>query len=498
MLPSPFGRGAGGEGVEKTRIALTLTLYQRERGHENATLTTKMQPSMTNRRLSAAALLACAVWGGCRPGASGDDRPLVVVVSGDTAGYIAPCRCASNQSGGLPRRATYVERLRGEADVILADTGGAPGGTSPYDLANFEAILRGEVAMGIAAHNIGAAEATLGADELRRLAKELNVPLVSANVLDGNGELVAERLRIVRAVGRRVALVGVLGEQYATDQLTVTPPARAVLGALKTAAGKYDALIVLAYLEAGDLEALAGALPGADVIVAGPDPVAPKPLGPRLLASVTNQGKFLAHFDAPRPGSSGRWTGKIVELTEQFADDPQQAANIERFREELAKRDFTPADTSFADPLWSGLSKSEQIAGNARCRECHAEDCHLWEDSAHARAWESLQSLGTEVDPECQRCHTTGYGRPGGFVSIGRTPGPVNVGCESCHGPALDHADDPDARDTPSRSLRAEAYCVGCHDRDQSPQFVYDEYWAKIEHGEPDTAGTSRAERPSE
>jgi len=458
----------------------------------------KMRPSATNRRLSAAALLACAVWGGCRPGASGEDRPLVVVVSGDTAGYIAPCRCASNQSGGLPRRAAYVEQLRSEADVILADVGGAAGGTSPYDLANFEAILRGEVAMGVAAHNIGKTEATMGPDELRRLAADLDVPLVSANVLDGNGELVAEPLRIVRAAGRRVALVGVLGEQYATDRLTVTPPARAVLSALKTAAGEYDVLIVLAYLKAGDLEELAGALPGADVIVGGPDPVAPKPLGPRLLASVTNQGKFLAHFDAPPPGSSDRWTGKIVELDEKIADDPQQVANIERFREELARRDFAPGETSFTDPLWSSLSKGEQIAGSERCRECHAEDCRLWEDSRHAHAWESLQSLRAEVDPECQRCHTTGYGWPGGFVSVERTPAPVDVGCESCHGPSLAHADDPDSRDTPSRSIRAEAYCVGCHNHDQSPQFVYDEYWAEIQHGEPDAPGTSNEERPVE
>lgn len=35
-LPSPFGRGAGGEGglncIAKNRSALTLTLFQRERG----------------------------------------------------------------------------------------------------------------------------------------------------------------------------------------------------------------------------------------------------------------------------------------------------------------------------------------------------------------------------------------------------------------------------------------------------------------------------------
>ncbi len=53
------------------------------------------------------------------------DRPLVLVVSADTAGFIIPCGCTSNQSGGLPRRATYVESLRETADVLVLDAGGA-------------------------------------------------------------------------------------------------------------------------------------------------------------------------------------------------------------------------------------------------------------------------------------------------------------------------------------------------------------------------------------
>ena len=51
--------------------------------------------------------------------------------------------------------------LRRQAEIILADVGGAVHGTSPYDLAKLEAILCGEALMGAAAHNIGAARSPI-------------------------------------------------------------------------------------------------------------------------------------------------------------------------------------------------------------------------------------------------------------------------------------------------------------------------------------------------
>lgn len=38
-------------------------------------------------------------------------------------------------------------------------------------------------------------------------------------------------------------------------------------------------------------------------------------------------------------------------------------------------------------------------------------------------------------DANCLPCHTTGYGKPGGFKSIEETPDLAGVQCEMCHGP---------------------------------------------------------------
>ncbi len=432
--------------------------------------------------LSLLGVLACAALAGCRP--SGPGRPLVVVASGDTAGWIAPCGCASNQSGGLPRRASYVEGLRRQADVLLVDAGGAVRGTSPYDLAKLEAILRGEALMGVAAHNLGAAEARFGPGQLRRLAATLAVPLLSANLCDISGRLVAAPLRIVLVGGRRVAVVGVLAERYATAESRVLPPRQAALEALGSAAGKFDAALVLAYLPEDELQQFAEALPEADLVIGGPtgQPISPKLVGPTLLCSATNKGKFLARLDVPALGSPQRWSGSIVELNGQFADHAQQTANIDAFRAELARSDFTPWQTALAEPAPAGAPRGFAVAGTAACRKCHEGDYQAWRKSPHAAAWKSLQAKGAHVDPECQRCHTTGYGLPGGFASARRSATRAEVGCESCHGPSQGHVADPAVRTT--HFTQAKNYCTGCHDHENSPTFAYDKYWHKIAHGE--------------
>ncbi len=175
--------------------------------------------------------------------------PAFVVVSGDTAGWIVPCGCATNQSGGLPRRGTLIRELRQRGEVLLLDVGGVAGGDSDYERAKFEAILAGTLRMGLAAQNIGAAEAALGPDALRDLAQRLNVPFVSANVRDANGRLLAPPIRFLKLSGRQIAVTGVLArpdesrsQRPAEDRspaaggLQVDAPRESVLRALARAA----------------------------------------------------------------------------------------------------------------------------------------------------------------------------------------------------------------------------------------------------------------------
>jgi hypothetical protein len=422
---------------------------------------------------------ALALWHG-RDSRDTPAAPVQLVVSGDTAGWIVPCGCTSSQSGGLPRRGTFVRSLTAAGPVIVADAGGAVDGNSEYHRIKFEAILRGELAMGLAAHNIGGAEAAFGTDELRRLATELGVPFVSANVLagDGGAPLVTEPLRIVSVAGRRFALTGVLSVRYAQPKVFIADPRQGVLDALAAARGRYDSLVVLAYMPEEELRAFAAALPEADVVGGGPtgQSIAPTRVGPTMLASATNKGKFLVHLTAD---TSARWSGTVVELDQSFADDAEQQANVRRYLDELGRRDIGARDTGLVRLAPAGVPDDYRLAGTTACKECHRADAIAWAGSKHAHAWETLVSRGYHVDPFCQQCHTTGFALPGGFASAASTPYGRNVGCESCHGPAQAHVRDPKVR-TP---FAARDQCVRCHDRENSPTFAYEPFWEKIRHG---------------
>ncbi len=327
-------------------------------------------------------------------------RPWSLVATGDTAGWIAPCGCTTKQAGGLARRAAVIRELRGERETIVVDVGGAAGGVSTYDQLKFTAILRGEVAMEIAAHNIGKSEAALSAETLRRIAKDVSVPFLSSNLRDASGNLVAPALRIATAGGRRVAISGVIAPSLVADlaassspgeTLQASEPVAAVLEALRGAKDQYDIAVVLAYLPAEELAALARALPEVDLVIGGPtrQTIPAQTIGPVLMTAVTNQGKFLARLDAPT-NRAGGWDARIVELDATLADDPVQLKNLHAFRQELARRDLPAIQTSFAPALSAAAGDEFRIVGSQACRDCHAQDHTIWHGSAHAAAWQTL------------------------------------------------------------------------------------------------------------
>ncbi len=444
--------------------------------------------------------------------------PLTVLVSGDTAGVLYPADCGPGQPGGLARRGEILRASQADGPVLYADLGNAPGGETPYDRLKFEAILRGEIAMGVAAHNLGPGELLLGADELQRLAAEIKAPFVSTNVRDRQGRPIVEPLQVIEVAGRRIALVGIVSPAYAKESLVVLDPATAIEAALAEKTIPYDTLLVLAYLPADELTQLGSRLPSKSVLV-GPshaDPLAsvdsthipsthepPEPerrvdqVGEAhatgestpenvVAGHVGVDGRSLVRIDFTSSGERS-WSSRDVAVAATLPEEPRQLDNLVAYHQELAKHDFAPADTGLTMPLPPAIASTSSVAGTHTCRACHATECSAWDVTRHAHAWQSLVNRGVYYDAACQRCHTTGYGWEGGFNSAERTVGTVSVGCESCHGPSVAHVLNPGVR-TP---LAATEQCVQCHEAGRSPGFDPAAAWLRIQHGTPAESGAA-------
>jgi len=90
--------------------------------------------------------------------------------------------------------------------------------------------------------------------------------------------------------------------------------------------------------------------------------------------------------------------------------------------------------------------KSESTyVGSLACKDCHPEEYENF--ITYAKKSTSFQSVEKQMKhltpdeiKQCYPCHTTGYGQPGGFVSLEETPHLKNAGCEVCHGPGAEHS----------------------------------------------------------
>jgi hypothetical protein len=122
-------------------------------------------------------------------------------------------------------------------------------------------------------------------------------------------------------------------------------------------------------------------------------------------------------------------------------------------------------------------AKDASYVGSAACKDCHAKEYASYSKySKKAHSSESVKIMAKKLTAEelagCFACHTTGYGKPGGFVSFEQTPALANAGCEVCHGPGSAHVD---AGGDPAliKNKLAMADCEGCHNAERVRNFNF-------------------------
>ena len=102
-------------------------------------------------------------------------------------------------------------------------------------------------------------------------------------------------------------------------------------------------------------------------------------------------------------------------------------------------------------------AQEHAYVGSKNCKKCHLKEYKSWAETKMATVFDNLKpgeraeaKTKAGLDPEkdyttdatCLPCHTTGYGKEGGFVDIETTPELAGVGCEACHGAGATYTQD--------------------------------------------------------
>ncbi len=434
--------------------------------------------------LAAAAVVALVLGlpGGCEPGGKG--RGPVLLFCANDEGVLAACGCPSNPSGGLAKRQALVEQYRRtRPEVLLVDAGDLFPDHRHEVKAKY--LARVLARSGYDAIALGDQEFLLGAEYLRRLQREERLPLVCANVRDAAGEPVAPP-HVVRSIADlRVGIFAVVADkaygfppmEWRTG-LRVEDPAEAARREVAALKG-CDLVVALSHQPLYASRDLAAEVDGIDLVVSGHDEkvlVKPERIGRTLLVGTGEAGRILGALALGR-GKDRRPT-LVQEMTELSARVPDAPWVMDLYWVYVKEAKDAPP------PDWNLTGIPDRFDTAEACGACHEPEYKQWRTTRHARAYESLRRAGRHEDPECLMCHTMGYGRSGGFVSMEKKAGLGRVTCQACHVVQSDH-DEKKVKPEPDINISSRL-CMSCHGPVQSPDFDYFVYKPKIRHKKPD------------
>lgn len=458
--------------------------------------------------------------------------------------------------GGIARRATTINEMGPEPKLILDLGNFSSAGTDKFSRLKIEAMLESYMAIGYDAVNIGRYEITQGKDFILEANDMLGGKLISANVLDADGNQIVQPY-ITKDYGS--LRIGIIGLTY--HQSTLSNPRSGAKAEVITREpievlrefipvmrekDKCDLIIVAGMLQKKDIEAIAKEFDGdIDMILSGqgfhtqdrkagyafyyanPDgstgtntnPVVRDETNKRetgiILHKTGQQGKYLAKIyaslsaDVNGKVTIGEFEGLTIDLDEHIPDAPEIVDILDNFHDKIRQNRDSFLQSLLGQRAEHYWQDYPEYVGNRHCNKCHSNELTSHMGTSHIKSMQVLTLNKEDANPECLKCHTTGYGEDGGFVNKAETYHMAKVDCEACHGPGREHlgielqieearklnsrrkANDEQLAllesikgeyDTKIRKEVPENICLQCHTNEWSPDFNYEEYVVKVNH----------------
>lgn len=427
---------------------------------------------------------------------------LALVLTGEMFGYLRPCGCSPGQHGGLARRGGFLDHLKKEKgwQVLPLDLGDLIKQSGLLESTRYDFALESLKKLDYPAVGIGKKD--LGLSVMEILGKAVNsepTKLLFANIQAkdaGEQEFIAETIKgvaIIPAGNLKVAVADVMGEsskdKLPDPSVTLRSIDEEIPKILKASEGA-DLKVLLAHMPAAEAAELAKKHPGFDLIVCesriedSADQEA-NWVGKTMVTWVGQKGKSVGVVGFWKSGEP-RLRFTIALLDGRFPEVESMQAVYARFVQSIK-------DSNFIEQMPKNrYMREDTYVGAKECGKCHTKAYAKWKDSKHAHAMDSLVSAkpaGQDYNPECVKCHATGYEYQGGFVSPVKTPTLAGNQCENCHGPGGKHSQEPKNQEwivqmRLSKHTVEQTTCIKCHDSENSPKFIghFNEYWEKIAH----------------
>jgi hypothetical protein len=452
---------------------------------------------------------------------------VTILFTGESRGFIEQCGCKVNQSGGIARRATFInsERKR-NPNLLLIDLGDAfpieknESTLNKLTELEFDIFLQCMELMKYDFSVIGASELMYSPDYFLKKTSNLNFPYLSANIRfpQYKQQTLRKSYKILETQGIKIAFLGlsqnIYHEQFDyvyqdnvlsvifEDPLTV---AKLMVPHLRQQA---DIVCVVGRLSPKMLRKLVETVPDIDLIFSS----YPRAVinnwdfqhdhSTHAMASYhTHDQNGKLNNTAILYSHSGRYGISKVDLKlnaqkriiaskpedfyldESVPDDHRVRRLLNNFYKTLlARRDVVGKAYKIITSWDDNKIQNSSFAGVQTCLLCHENQYNQWKYTPHASAFKTLLERQRSSAPKCIACHVTGLGYESGYKVGDINSLFVNVQCEMCHGPGNLHVEAPSRTNIIKSPTQKD--CVQCHDSEHSDMnnenFL--EYYKKVIH----------------
>jgi predicted CXXCH cytochrome family protein len=419
---------------------------------------------------------------------SPEKNEITILYTGELKGYIDPVGCTQESLGGIEQRDSLLQSLKTSNDsFLIIDNGDIVTNLTRQDELKAEVVISEMSLVNYQAMNLGEGDLLLGSYYIRYLSSIAGFPFLSANASFQNIRF--EPYKIVsRKFGDKevkIAIIGIISKKFEENirslysSFSILEPKEVLSSLVPILREKADFVFLLAHTDLDEAKKLAKEIPSVDVMFIGHgnDSLDEYPIqvGETTIVSSGNKGKYVIKlaFSVSENKRLIKRDYQIIPVMPNLQPWVSIQTLMIKYRQAIKNENLLLRSAEI-----KRFPKGGNFVGSPTCKKCHDQEAMVWELSKHHNAFSFLDKKGRDCDPECAQCHTTGYTYIGGFVNSERTPELKGVGCESCHGAGSIHVSDV------KRSYRevGEAACLGCHTKETSPNFSYQENWTKIKH----------------